>query len=746
MNEANKIITTDRITNVVNYSGIHSPYNDYRKFDIVYSTGDARFYYAREDVFDGGGAIINQANRISLIPDGPLTSQGQSHYVLDTANTPDALGAEIKAGQLIKLNGTTGDNDGTYRVIQVNKDMLAINGDPSLTGASIQVLGINDSQIKNFEPADANPISITALTIDVGGDEDLWSRDAFFFDADYGSQVNYKCNNYKYKFGDGYQINQPKNINSVSFEATLKFKNRTNREANAIIHFVENHQGQHERDAPSPNLEYSQGISGFRWDGNATFHPYDSTEIQSKDFYCSEFSHSLNFENSNDISLTLRNLNTSLLRKSETMFVKRAEDYGEDQPYEKNDVVFFADNHQYYYLQSDSVLANTPPVEVVDSPGLGESKYRTINTEHWTREFFWKPSLGLEVSQKPRVKEIALGAGYTQIYQDGINESLLELNLSFNNRSDNEAYAILHFLEQHYGCIPFQFTPPAPYDQKKSFVCEEWQHTYNYKNNHSITAKFNQSAFNFSSEDLTNATRESLSSEGELVMPQLFFALSESDEEIAYNDNYRFRLPVENVGGERINISQVTIQDTDLFYRVGPDNYVSTLIVPLSLQEENYRFTLPEESSLREFAGQEVRLSKTFSTGPLGGTTFSLINNLTAGSFVQSNRGYIYPLSNPADAFFCDYYITEEFIKNNSTEYLDGGANGYIEIVYNGSTLSQKADLLCAIVDAQINLLQSSTSESLLITYAETYQKGKLSINSSSRYSPTISEFQVFTR
>jgi len=323
---------------------------------------------------------------------------------------------------------------------------------------------------------------------------------------------------------------------------------------------------------------------------------------------------------------------------------------------------------------------------------------------------------------------------------------LLELNLSFNNRSDNEAYAILHFLEQHYGCIPFQFTPPAPYDQKKSFICEEWQHTYNYKNNHSITAKFNQSAFNFSSEDLINARRESLLSEGELVMPRLFFALSEGDDEIAYDNNYRFRLPVKNIGGTQINISQVAILDTDLFYRVGPDHYVSTLIVPLGLQEENYRFTLPEESSLRQFAGQEVQLSKTFSTGPLGGTNFSLINDLTAGSFVQNNRGYIYPLSNPADAFFCDYYITEEFIKNNSTEYLDGDANGYIEIVYNGSNLSQKTDLLCAIVDDQINLLQSSASEFLLINYGEAYQKGILSINSSSRYSPTVSEFRVFTR
>ena len=108
---------------------------------------------------------------------------------------------------------------------------------------------------------------------------------------------------------------QPKNINSLNIEVDLKFKNRTNRETNAIVHFLENHQGQHEQDVPSPNLRYSQGISGFQWDGDSTFHPYDNTEIQSKTFYCNDWTHDLNFENDNDISVKLRNLDTSILKK-----------------------------------------------------------------------------------------------------------------------------------------------------------------------------------------------------------------------------------------------------------------------------------------------------------------------------------------------------------------------------------------------------------------------------------------------
>ena len=61
--------------------------------------------------------------------------------------------------------------------------------------------------------------------------------------------------------------------------------------------------------------------------------------------------------------------------------------------------------------------------------------------------FFWKPSISLSVAQKPKMNEIGLGAGYTQIYRDGINNNLLSLDLQFNNRTDSEARAILHFLE-----------------------------------------------------------------------------------------------------------------------------------------------------------------------------------------------------------------------------------------------------------------------------------------------------------
>ena len=47
------------LTNISNYSGIFVQGNDYEKFDFVYNTGDGLFYYAKEDITDGGNTVVS---------------------------------------------------------------------------------------------------------------------------------------------------------------------------------------------------------------------------------------------------------------------------------------------------------------------------------------------------------------------------------------------------------------------------------------------------------------------------------------------------------------------------------------------------------------------------------------------------------------------------------------------------------------------------------------------------------------
>jgi phage-related protein len=86
----------------------------------------------------------------------------------------------------------------------------------------------------------------------------------------------------------------------------------------------------------------------------------------------------------------------------------------------------------------------------------------------------------------------------------GFNPNLSNLKLNFDGRSDKEAKSILLFLESHLGYKKFGFHSLKEYGGNDSdasnstphrktlsfFYCPEWTHTFNYKNNHSISATF----------------------------------------------------------------------------------------------------------------------------------------------------------------------------------------------------------------------------------------------------------------
>ena len=689
MSDLDEIFQTQSLTNISNYSGVYQTGVSYQKFDFVYNTGDGLFYYAREDMSFGGGAIIEASNRLSLVPDGPYTSEGPSHYILDTYNQVNSLGANFQAGQIVNLEGSTGDNDGLYKILSIETGVTSLNNDPTLTGAAMNVVGLGDSEIEDFEPAEFKTMTLSEVNLSPEESDALWSRDLFFFDADYGSTVSFKASNYKYQYGNGYYVLQPKNINSLTFEVDLKFKNRTNREANAIVHFLENHQGQHEKDKSSPNLQYTLGISGFRWDGNATFHPYDSNEIQTKTFYCSDWSHSLNFENSNDVNVRLRNLDTSLLRKSEQLFTNKADDYLDDMFYEKNDVVFSPENHKYYYWHSDSSAAGKKVVEEQSSWTRENGDFKDINTEYWTREFFWKPSIGLNISEKPRLQELSLGAGYTQIYRDGINESLLNLDLQFNNRNDAEAYAILHFLEHHYGCIPFLFSAPAPYEKPKNFVCQEWTHTYNYKNNHSISARFEQYPFNYTAHQYDNqsAPPPKQPAEAAFINP---FVMSEENvgTTIQSIETLRKRLYIKNLGDYDLEITSLVVSSSGgrNFEKLGS----SLGVITGDFQKDDFIGILPTNQPLPfNLNGRYIKISKNYTDGPEGGLSFSVVRPVgdtfvpdgfgVDNVYFQDNRGRI--KQGLSDFVDCDFFVNTMFINKHSTNIISGKGEGYIDVV-----------------------------------------------------------------
>ena len=609
----------------------------------------------------------------------------------------------------------------------------------------IKGAGANDI-IGQYEPYSNNQITISKLNQDMFDNQSSWSRDLFFFDADYGSTANYVANNHRYEYGNGYFRIQPKSINSLDFEVDLQFKNRTNREANAIVHFLENHQGQHEKDSPSPYLKYSLGMSGFRWDGNATFHPYDSTEMQSKKFYSYNWEHSLNFENTNDLSVKIKNLDTSLLQKVSGMYVNPADQYSDSEFYEKNDVVFDYESKNHYYWYSDTSAPGKKPSQSQSSWSREKGYNEDINTEYWTRDFFWKASIGLNISQSVRVSDLTFGNGYHQIHRDGINESLLKFDLEFNNRSDEEAYAILHFLEQHCGYIPFVYSPPAPYETRQNFICESWSHTYNYKNNHSIKAKFEQFPFNLSAQQISNDTTPSLGRDAELTFTSPLIMKKEGDgQDLNQNSILRSRVILQNIGTEVLSLYSASIVPESLgeFSIIGQGSRFPA-VKTLGLLKHQYNVTLPA-SGFGSLNNAKINLSKSYTEGTSGGIYFDQLNDagLVVDTFFQSNQGWIKSIrtasfiDNDPDAF-----VTENFIKNNAIASLSPGEQAYMEVLFSGIT--DASDSIKRLVDQYGNKIITDQSKYIEISRNSGYYLAQLTISTSNQFSPQVGEVMIY--
>jgi len=106
--------------------------------------------------------------------------------------------------------------------------------------------------------------------------------------------------------------------------------------------------------------------------------------------------------------------------------------------------------------------------------------------------FFFTPSYGVNVANQPRTKITQFGEGYQQRIPESINNNLLRLSVTFENRSAREATAILHFLNARNGSQAFLYTPPEPYATMKLFACFNWSEQSQFYNNISINAEFTE--------------------------------------------------------------------------------------------------------------------------------------------------------------------------------------------------------------------------------------------------------------
>mgnify|MGYP003109826395 FL=1 len=159
----------------------------------------------------------------------------------------------------------------------------------------------------------------------------------------------------------------------------------------------------------------------------------------------------------------------------------------------KNDIVEYPVNSsQYWYALVDGSITSSPAVG--SSQWGGRTTFLSGGTANVLNlcEFTWTPSYNQSAQISPRVLSVRFGDGYTQRIPDGINNNLLNLELSFENRTEKEATAILHFLNARRGAEAFAYTPPSPYQTQKMFICKSFDSTFIFNDNFSIKAKFEE--------------------------------------------------------------------------------------------------------------------------------------------------------------------------------------------------------------------------------------------------------------
>lgn len=131
------------------------------------------------------------------------------------------------------------------------------------------------------------------------------------------------------------------------------------------------------------------------------------------------------------------------------------------------------------------------------------------DTPYWTQDFEWRPSYGSKSNFVAINENLDLGEGSDYVNNLAINSLPLEIDVSFNNRTDKEAKAIMHFLqEKHFAyesifgidyrgdrllsgdVSSFRFVYTHPYRKDLHFTCTDFSHSILYRNNNVITAKF----------------------------------------------------------------------------------------------------------------------------------------------------------------------------------------------------------------------------------------------------------------
>jgi phage-related protein len=101
------------------------------------------------------------------------------------------------------------------------------------------------------------------------------------------------------------------------------------------------------------------------------------------------------------------------------------------------------------------------------------------------------PTIGTNKKHTPKVKEIAFGNGYKQLYGDGLNSDLEKWSLTFI-LDDTDKQTVEDFFIAAAGYLFFNWTAPDAGAAQKQYLCQSWDINFLGGTAYRITTTFDE--------------------------------------------------------------------------------------------------------------------------------------------------------------------------------------------------------------------------------------------------------------
>ena len=313
--------------------------------------------------------------------------------------------------------------------------------------------------------------------------KDYWTKNINdLFNFNYGSSANFTANLSPLKMGDGYKTNIVNTVNTLNATFNLVYDGLTDAQAKCLIAFFEN-------TPESPNKSLYEGFKGVTTN---LFSPYKSNA----ELYFKKANFNSSYNNINKITIEAESLYDSSLDYKGMYVVLdeiKIKTYAETvDSLTTHDVFYypstsFIDRGYYFYtgasINDESFTPITKIVILPENSPTGANSF-------FTKNFYFKGDLEYDINENVRLFSTDMKNSTIEYSKDGINYNSLEFSVSFNKRTNQEARAILKYLDDKAGFKIFSYTLPQPYNKTIFVYCPEWNHTYNFINNNDISVKF----------------------------------------------------------------------------------------------------------------------------------------------------------------------------------------------------------------------------------------------------------------